>query len=930
MEAAMGGVVLLTGATGFLGTEVARRLLREPAVRIIALVLASGDDVARAALGRAWSYAPDLEEALARGRVEVVAGDVRRGGLRLPQRIHRDLTRRVTHIIHAAADLRIDTAPDDLRPTNVVGVANVLAFARACDADHGLARLSHVSTAYVAGGRTGEVPEDALDDRYGFENAYELTKFEGERLVRDAMADLSVSVLRPAMIVGSARTGEVRTFNTFYVGLRRYLTGHLRLAPANPRLRVNIVPVDHVADAIVRLTFAPAAEGMTFHLTAPAEELPTAVELMGFARGWARERLGIRLPRVVFVPVPALRRTAAARDELERRGRPRSGSGIDALRPYLRERRRFRRDNTERLLGPYPLRWRSFLPALLDHAVERGFLHRSDRTVHEQALFRLTGRSLAVRYVDLVGGRAEARSGSEVREDVLAAAASLHARGVGPGSRVAMLGPNGTKYLTIDLAIGLVGAVSVPMYPSSPTEDVEHILRASGAELLFVGSADALRRRGPVASSLPCVSFARASATAEGDVVTWDAFLREGLAAPPTPRLRVSFDAVATLRYTSGTTGPPKGVAFTHRQLRWMAETMATLVPWTTRTRQGSYLSFLPMNHVVEGILGTYSAYWMPTRVEIAFLEDFAGLPRALRSVRPMVFFAVPRIYEKFLDAARASRVVRRFLELPEGQPKRLLRPLVRRRLLRRAGLDRCSLLMVGSAAVGETLPQTLRDLGIEIHDAYGLTEAPLVTMNRPGRNHLGTAGEPLPETRIRIAGDGEILVRGPQVTVGYADEGAAQPFLDGWLLTGDLGHLTPDGFLKVTGRKKELLKTAYGKYLNPSKIESLLRAIPDVTEAMVLGDGRPFCAALVWADGPLTPGRIAQIDAAIGATNEGLARPEQVRRWAVLDNDLTVANGDLTPNLKLKRARVAQRHRATIEGLYATHEASPGAVIRP
>ncbi|HEX6261860.1 MAG TPA: SDR family oxidoreductase, partial [Actinomycetota bacterium] len=269
----MDDVVLLTGGTGFLGTEIARRLLRRPEARIVVLVHASGEDEGLLAAKRAWSYAPDLEEGLAAGRVEIVAGDVRSADLGLEPSVRSDLIRRVTRIVHAAADLRIDVVPADLRPTNVRGVANVLAFALACHADHGLVRLSHVSTAYVAGGRTGEVPEDALDDRFGFENAYELTKYEGERLVRDAMKHLPISVFRPAMIVGDSRTGEVRTFNSFYVPLRRYLTGRVRVVPASPRLRVNIVPVDHVADAVVRLTFEPAAEGSTFHLTAPAEHL---------------------------------------------------------------------------------------------------------------------------------------------------------------------------------------------------------------------------------------------------------------------------------------------------------------------------------------------------------------------------------------------------------------------------------------------------------------------------------------------------------------------------------------------------------------------------------------------------------------------------------------------------------------------------------
>ncbi|HEX6234154.1 MAG TPA: AMP-binding protein [Jiangellaceae bacterium] len=926
----MGSVVLLTGGTGFLGTEIARLLLRRPDVHIVALVLESGGRDARLAAERAWSYAPDLENALAADRIEVVSGDVRRAGLGLAPSVNSDLIRRVTHVIHAAADLRIDTAPDELRPTNVQGVANVLEFARACDADHGLARLSHVSTAYVAGGRPGDVPEAALDDRFGFENAYELTKFEGERLVRAEMKYLPISVFRPAMIVGHSRTGEVRTFNTYYVGLRRYLTGHLRVAPTSRHLRVNIVPVDYVADAIVRLTFAPAAAGTTFHLTAPTQALPTGVEMMRFVRRWARERLAVRLPRVVFVPVPQARGTAATADELERRGRPRSGSGVAALRPYLHEKRRFRRDNTDRILGPYALRWQTYLPALLDYAVQHSFLHRSDRTVHEQALFRLASRSLAVRYVDVLGDHVEPRTGLQVRDDVRAAVAALRSLGVGVGTRVAMVGPNSTRYLTIDLAIGLVGAISVPMYPTSPTEDIEHIVRASGAELLFVGSAAVLRRLGPAASGVRCISFARTLDGAGRHVESWDAFLRRGCDAPDVPRSPVSFDSIATLRYTSGTTGPPKGVAFTHRQLRWMAETMASLIPWQTRTRPGSYLSFLPMNHVVEGILGTYSAYYTPVRIEIAFLEDFAGLPRALPAVRPMVFFAVPRIYEKFLYVTRSSRAGRRFLAMPEGLPKRLLRPVVRRRLLRRAGLDRCSQLLVGSAPVGEPLLRAFRDLGIEIHDAYGLTEAPLVTLNRSGHNRIGTAGEPLPDTRLRIADDGEILVRGPQVMLGYAGEGTAQPFEDGWLRTGDIGHLTADGALVIDGRKKELLKTAYGKYLNPAKVESMLRAIPDVTEAMVMGEGRPFCTALVWTDPPLTHDGVSAIDVAIEDVNRQLSRPEQVRRWAIEEYDLSVAGGELTPNLKLKRAKIAERYAATIESLYSATQSSAPREVSP
>ena len=346
-------------------------------------------------------------------------------------------------------------------------------------------------------------------------------------------------------------------------------------------------------------------------------------------------------------------------------------------------------------------------------------------------------------------------------------------------------------------------------------------------------------------------------------MIPWRSFLETGLAnweAEVPAFAPVGPDDLATIRYTSGTTGPPKGVAFTHAQLRWMAETMASLIPWNIRTRPNRYLSFLPMSHVVEGILGTYGPYDLPAPVDVTFLEDFRRVPATLPAVRPTVFFSVPRLYQKVWEGLGRSRIGARYQRMREGPLRGLLRPVVRRAMLRRAGLDRCAQLLAGSAPVDEELLRSFRELGVEIHVAYGLTEAPLVALNRLGRNRIGTVGELLPETQVRLADDGELLVRGPQVTAGYVDEDE-QPFRDGWLLTGDLGHVTRDGWLVIDGRKKDLLKTAYGKYLQPSKIEAMLRRIPGVSEAMVVGEGRPFCAALLWVEGTATghrrPGRI-------------------------------------------------------------------------
>ncbi|HEX6383433.1 MAG TPA: AMP-dependent synthetase/ligase, partial [Anaerolineae bacterium] len=526
-------------------------------------------------------------------------------------------------------------------------------------------------------------------------------------------------------------------------------------------------------------------------------------------------------------------------------------------------------------------------------------------------------------------GRLVQHSAGEVRREILVAAGALTALGVLPGDRVAIVGLNSTRYLVLDAAIGLAGAVSVPLYYTSPPDEVDHILSASGARLLLVGAPKILERLGEIQANLPVVSFCPGSVPADlgRDVISWEAFLALGADRPAPPQAPVGFGDLATLRYTSGTTGRPKGVSFQHQHLRWMGQTMASLLPWKARTRTATYLSFLPMNHVVEGILATYCPYYVPAAVNIYFLEDLKDLQRVLPRLRPTIFFSVPRIYERIWEALEGNPVMRRYQGLPTARladklRKRALGALLRRQTLRKAGLDRCAQLMVGSAPCSEDLLQNFRELGIEIHNAYGMTEAPLVALNRLGANRLGSVGEPLPQTEIRVAEDGEVLVRGPQVMAGYFDERAGgktgQPFRDGWLLTGDLGYLSPEGSLVLKGRKKELFKTSYGKYVQPAKVEALLREIPGVAEAMLVGEQRPYCVALLWVQGKVLDADAGQrIDRLVGQVNHGLSHPEQVKRWAVLANDLSIEAGDLTANLKLKRQVIARRLEDVLEGLY-------------
>jgi long-chain acyl-CoA synthetase len=324
------------------------------------------------------------------------------------------------------------------------------------------------------------------------------------------------------------------------------------------------------------------------------------------------------------------------------------------------------------------------------------------------------------------------------------------------------------------------------------------------------------------------------------------------------------------------------------------------------------------MGHVVEGILATYSPYYIPAPVEIYFLEDFRKLQKALPQVRPTIFFSVPRIYEKVWEGLEKNRLGNFYVKRKKGFLKHTLGRLLKSLTLRRAGLNKCAQLIAGSASSDDELLENYRELGIEIHNAYGMTEAPLVTLNRVGRNRIGTVGEPMPCTQVKISEDGEIMVKGPQVTAGYFDKTLESPFKDGWLMTGDIGNLTTEGSLVILGRKKELIKTSYGKCIYSGKIEGMIREIPGVSEAMLVGESKPYIGALIWVQKEEWSEKTSKtIDNAVEELNKRLSNPEKVKRWALLLNNLSIENGDLTPNLKLKRNVAAQRHAKIVDALY-------------
>ncbi|MEN6554462.1 MAG: AMP-binding protein, partial [Methanobacterium sp.] len=692
------------------------------------------------------------------------------------------------------------------------------------------------------------------------------------------------------------------------------LSGKLKIIPVSRSMKINLVPVDYVADAVVKLTFDSRAVNKTFHLTAPVESLPTLEELIEFVKEWSKENLNVRFSNPIYMPLNiSLLQKISSHGHLFRKGSDKLLETVNTLSPYFNENREYLRDNTKEIIGPYRYKWQNFLPKLIEFAVYHGFLHRSDRTVHEQALFRLQRSSRPVKYYDIVKGEIKESSSTDIYQNIISASKALQSMGVNKGDKVAVAGYNSTKYLILDIAIGIVGAVSVPIYYTSPLNEIKEILDDSSARILFAGTPQILNDLNEFDAHISVVSLCKQSVDRDLEVISWEDFLKKGEEVNKVIDVHLNFDDTATIRYTSGTTGKPRGVMFTHWNLRWMAEFIASMPPWKDRTSEISYLSFLPMNHVVEGIMGTYAPYYAPASLNLYFLENFHDLEESLQKVRPNVFFSVPRFYEKVWCNVLESRIGQIYIS-SSGIMKTVLGKLIKREILKKVGLDRCAQLIVGSAPVSDELLKCYHELGIEVHNAYGLTEAPLITINRIGKNRIGTVGEPLPDTYIKIDGDGEILINGPQVMSGYFKDDS-DSLEDGWLHTGDLGYETHEDSLVITGRRKEVLVNSYGKTISPLKIEVMLKNISGIEEVMVIGDGKPYCSAFLWAE---ADSNLKWIDKTIGEINTRLSRPEEIKKWVILKDDLSIGT-DLTANLKLKRKSISKRYEDIINFIYGS-----------
>ena len=580
-------------------------------------------------------------------------------------------------------------------------------------------------------------------------------------------------------------------------------------------------------------------------------------------------------------------------------------------------------------------------------------------------------------------------SSTDLLEAVQQGAAGLLATGLAAGDRLAIVSESRPEWILVDLAAQTIGVVTVPIYPTLPAPQVRHILADSGARLAIVSDRIQAAKVQEVRHLLPALELmviidpgTPANAPdPQGDhltaghlglgtsVIAYGALLARGrdrLATDPSVgraidarRAAVDDEALATIIYTSGTTGEPKGVMLTHRNIVSNAE---AVIPIFQLTPDDVALTFLPLSHSFERTV--VYAYLM-SGLTIVFAENLDTIARDLRATAPTLMTVVPRVCEKLqarvLATVAEGPAVRRWLFqtalglalarvrradgdtdvlTPAGWRERLGDRLVFAKVRARLG-GRLRLIVTGSAPLSRETGEFFLAAGLPIFEGYGLTEtAPTLSVNHPGRARLGTVGPAIPGVELRIAEDGEILARGPNVMRGYWNRPADTEAVirDGWFHTGDIGELSADGFLSITDRKKDLLVTSGGKKVAPQPIEARLKQHPLVAEAVVVGDRRRFPAALIVPAFDVLSERLKSLGLPAGdraalvgrsdvlglyreivdALNRDLAQFEQVKQIALLPAEFTIAGGELTPTLKVRRRVIETRWQDTIERLYA------------
>ncbi|HEY4243955.1 MAG TPA: long-chain fatty acid--CoA ligase [Kofleriaceae bacterium] len=575
---------------------------------------------------------------------------------------------------------------------------------------------------------------------------------------------------------------------------------------------------------------------------------------------------------------------------------------------------------------------------------------RADDSIPRRLLSQAAQRPSSIAYQAKVGGAYQPTTWRTFVDQVRRAARALIGLGFPRGGTVAILGFNRPEWAILDHATMMAGGAPAGIYTTCSPDEVAYIISHAESSIVLVENAAQLAKVTARRAQLPKLAHVilMAGATATDGALAWDAFLAKGDAvsdADVDARIdQIQQADLATLIYTSGTTGPPKGVMLSHENLSWTAQ---ALVDVGGGTANDVSLSYLPLSHIAEQMATVH----MPATAgsSVYFAESIDKLADNLKESRPTVFFGVPRIWEKFhsvlagrlaeqkgvkgkLVAWARDTCARVNALLDEGkQPgawlsaqHRLANRLVIGKLKVALGFDRARALISGAAPIAPDVLAFFATLDLPIREIYGQSEdSGPTSYNLPGKTKLGSVGPAFPGIEVKLAPDGEILIKGANVFMGYYKDAAATADVlhDGWLASGDLGAFDADGFLTITGRKKEIIITAGGKNIAPKNIEAAIKQLSIVGEAVVIGDRRKFLTALVTIDpeAKLAPADArAQIQQQIDRVNETLARVEQVKKFAVLPKPFGIDSGELTPTLKIKRTVVATLYAREIDAMYA------------
>ncbi|HEX7438349.1 MAG TPA: AMP-binding protein [Caldimonas sp.] len=517
----------------------------------------------------------------------------------------------------------------------------------------------------------------------------------------------------------------------------------------------------------------------------------------------------------------------------------------------------------------------------------------------------------------------------EVADAVRRMAAHLKAQGWEPGSKVAILSKNCVWWLMSDLAIWMAGYVSVPLYPTLAHDTVAQILTHSEARACFVGKLDGWEGMKPgVPAGLPCISYPLSPPDAIRSYEGWDAICARN--KPLEGEVIRGADELATLIYTSGTTGRPKGVMHSFGNFAWAVDKGIERVTMTAADRM---LSYLPLAHVVERVLVEHG--WLRTGLHVFFADSLNTFTADVQRARPTIFFSVPRLWVKFQHGVHhelAPAKLDRLLSIP------IIGGLVRRKVLKALGLDRCRIAAGGAAPMPLELLAWYRRLGLPVNEGYGMTEnLALSHLTLPGQNQEGTVGPPYDGVEVRIdAETGEIQMRSGALMLGYYKEPelTREAFsADGWLRTGDKGQIDAQGLLHITGRLKDLFKTSKGKYVAPAPIEDKLVMHEAVDACVVTGAnlGQPLGIAMLNAETVARladPAATAELEASLGnhleEINATLDPHERLACLVVVTTAWTVENDIITPTFKVKRNRIEEIYAAQ----YARWESSGRKVI--